>query len=61
MVKSDKTDYSVYGPYKYIGAAEKRLLKSAHTYMSNPVKYLYMSKLDLDSNGCWGYGLNTPL
>lgn len=37
-------NYSVYGPYKNIGTAENRLLKSANSYKSNPAKYYYMSK-----------------
>lgn len=51
---SDHThNYSVYGPYKNLGTAENRLLRSANSYYSNPVSYFYQSKALLHKNGAF--------
>lgn len=47
------TDYSVYGGYKTLGAAENRLLKSASTYHSNPVKYRGGSAEEIREGKFW--------
>ena len=38
------TNYSVYGPYRNIGTASNRLLKSAASYKTNNISYYYMNK-----------------
>lgn len=47
------TNYLVYGHYRKIGLAENRLLKSAKSYLSNPVEYKYMTKDDLIKHTVW--------
>ena len=46
-------NYSVYGGYKNIGTAAARLLKSAKSYFSNPVKYYYTTKQILAKRGAF--------
>lgn len=55
VTNADHTrNYSVYGGYKNIGTVEKRLLKSANSYKSNPVSYYYASKEFLNKYGAFG-------
>ena len=37
-------NYSVYGPYRNMGTAANRLLKSASSYKTNNVSYFYTTK-----------------
>lgn len=50
----DYHTYSVYGGYKNIGTASNRLLESAMTYKSNPVKYYYTTKENIIKYGAFG-------
>ena len=46
-------NYSVYGGYRTIGAAENRLLKSAASYKSNEIKYSYTTRKNLLKYGAF--------
>lgn len=46
-------NYSVYGGYKNIGTAANRLLESANSYKSNPVKLHFASKELILKNGAF--------
>jgi hypothetical protein len=46
-------NYRVYGPYRHIGTAANRLLRSANSYHSNPVALHYMTKEQLHENGAF--------
>ena len=48
--------YRVYGPYRNLGTAANRLLKSASSYKSNPISYYYATKELLHKNGAFGMG-----
>ena len=51
--KKHSYNYSVYGGYDKLGTAENRLLQSANSYHSNPVKYYYQTKELLHKNGAF--------
>lgn len=53
----DFSTYSVYGGYKNIGTAERRLLESAKSYKSNPVSYHYSTKEMVIKHGAFGMGM----
>ena len=53
MNEAGTTDYSVYGGYKTLGAAENRLLKSAMSYHSNPIKYSAGSAEEIREGKFW--------
>ena len=53
MNSAGTTDYSVYGGYKTLGAAENRLMKSALSYHSNPVKYMLAGKAEIKEGKFW--------
>ncbi len=46
-------NYSVYGPYKNLGTASARLLKSANSYKTNTACYYYMTKELLHKRGAF--------
>ena len=53
MVTDEKREntYCIYGPYKNIGTAANRLIKSANSYKSNKISMYYANKAYLDEFG----------
>lgn len=47
-------NYSVYGGYKNIGTAARKLIESAKSYKNNEVKMFYASKELILKNGAFG-------
>lgn len=50
----DFSTYSLYGGYKNIGNAEKRLLKSAMAHSDSSVKFYYAEKEMIIKHGAFG-------
>lgn len=48
------TNYSVYGGYKNIGTAARKLIESAKSYKNNEVEMFYASKELILKNGAFG-------
>ena len=46
-------DYLVYGGYRALGLAENRLLFSAQSYKSNPVKYKIGKREEIQEGAYW--------